>query len=165
MTHDSHVQVWKTPNHLIREFAPFVLHRTYTGHHDDVLSIEWSPDSQCVSTRILTLTPQQLSVLRCFITTSKDMTARLYTLNPVEGFRPKTFAGHKNAVLSAYFSSDSKSVMCYAGFCDLFTDCDSARCTLLVATVLCSSGEPSHPTILPPTMKTNSLLRQPLKIL
>ena len=59
---------------------------------------------------------------RCFITTSKDMTARLYTLNPVEGFRPKTFAGHKSAVLSAYFSSDSKSVMCYPRFCDAFTD-------------------------------------------
>ena len=57
------------------------------------------------------LTPQQFFILRCFITTSKDMTARLYTLNPLEGFRPKTFAGHKNAVLGAYFSSDSKSVM------------------------------------------------------
>ena len=46
VTHDSHVQVWRTPNHLIREFAPFTLHRTYTGHHDEVLSIEWSPDSK-----------------------------------------------------------------------------------------------------------------------
>lgn len=45
VTHESHVQVWKTPNHLVREFAPFNLHRTYTGHHDKVLSIEWSPDS------------------------------------------------------------------------------------------------------------------------
>ncbi|KAI0302427.1 WD repeat protein [Multifurca ochricompacta] len=92
VTHGSHIQVWKTPNHLVREFAPFNLHRTYTGHHDDVLSIEWSPDSQC------------------FITTSKDMTARLYTLNPLDRFRPKTFAGHKNAVINAYFSADSKSV-------------------------------------------------------
>ena len=40
VTRDSHVQVWKTPNHLVREFAPFVLHRTYTGHHDEVTSIE-----------------------------------------------------------------------------------------------------------------------------
>ncbi|KAI0289387.1 WD repeat protein [Russula brevipes] len=92
VTHESHIQVWKTPNHLAREFAPFDLHRTYTGHHDEVLSIEWSPDSQY------------------FITTSKDMTARLYTLDPLDGFRPKTFAGHKNAVLNAYFSSNSKSV-------------------------------------------------------
>ncbi|KAI0056211.1 WD40 repeat-like protein [Artomyces pyxidatus] len=92
VTHDAHVQVWRTPNHLVREFAPFSLHRTYTGHHDEVLSIEWSPDS------------------KCFITTSKDMTARLFTLDPVEGFRPKTFAGHKDAILNAYFSADSKTI-------------------------------------------------------
>ncbi|KAG6810759.1 hypothetical protein H0H92_010441 [Tricholoma furcatifolium] len=92
VTHDSHVQVWKTPNHLVREFAPFVLHRTYTGHHDEVLSIEWSPDS------------------KCFLTTSRDMTARLFTLDPLEGFRPKTFAGHKDAVLGAYFSVDGMSI-------------------------------------------------------
>lgn len=46
VTHGAHVQVWVTPNHLVREFAPFVLHRTYTGHHDDVVSIGWSPDSK-----------------------------------------------------------------------------------------------------------------------
>ncbi|KAI0755055.1 WD40 repeat-like protein [Daedaleopsis nitida] len=88
----SHIQVWKTPNHLVREFAPFNLHRTYTGHHDEVLSIEWSPDS------------------KCFITTSRDMTARLFTLDPLEGFRPKTFAGHKDAVLNAFFSNDAKTI-------------------------------------------------------
>ncbi|KAJ3535234.1 hypothetical protein NM688_g7006 [Phlebia brevispora] len=92
ISHDSHVQVWRTPNHLIREFAPFNLHRTYTGHHDEVLSIEWSPDSLC------------------FITTSRDMTARLFTLDPVDGFRPKTFAGHRDAVLNAYFSSDCNTI-------------------------------------------------------
>ncbi|KAJ6627887.1 WD40-repeat-containing domain protein [Mycena sp. CBHHK59/15] len=92
VTHDTHVQVWCTPNHLAREFAPFNLHRTYTGHHDEVLSIQWSHDSTC------------------FITTSRDMTARLFTLNPVEGFRPKTFAGHRDAVLGAYFSGDGTSI-------------------------------------------------------
>ncbi|EIN08367.1 WD repeat protein [Punctularia strigosozonata HHB-11173 SS5] len=92
VTHASHIQVWRTPNHLVREFAPFVLHRTYTGHHDDVLSIQWAPDSSC------------------FITTSRDMTARLFTLNPLEGFRPKTFAGHRDAVIGAYFSADGQHI-------------------------------------------------------
>ncbi|KAJ8081548.1 U3 snoRNP protein [Marasmius tenuissimus] len=92
VTHGAHVQVWKTPNHLAREFAPFTLHRTYTGHHDDVLSIQWASDS------------------KCFISTSRDMTARLFTLNPVEGFRPKTFAGHRGAVLNAYFSPDGTTI-------------------------------------------------------
>lgn len=88
------MQVWQTPSHLAREFAPFNLHRTYTGHYDDVLSIEWSADS------------------RFFLTTSKDMTAKLYTLYPVEGYRPKTFSGHRDAVLAAYFSTDHKTVRC-----------------------------------------------------
>ncbi|BGP02615.1 putative WD repeat protein [Rhodotorula toruloides ATCC 204091] len=92
VTHGSQVQVWQTPSHLAREFAPFNLHRTYTGHYDDVLSITWSADS------------------RFFLTTSKDMTARLYTLYPVEGYRPKTFAGHRDAVLAAYFSEDHKTI-------------------------------------------------------
>lgn len=109
MTHGAHIQVWKTPNHLIREFAPFNLHRTYTGHHDDVLSIQWSPDSKYIIEChglffLLTF------CYRTFITTSRDMTARLFTLNPLEGFRPKTFAGHRDAVLAAYFSKDGTSV-------------------------------------------------------
>lgn len=92
VSHDSQVQVWRTPNHLIREFSPFNLHRTYTGHHDEITSIEWAPDS------------------KSFLTSSRDMTARLFTLDPVEGFRPKTFAGHRDVVINAYFSSDSKTI-------------------------------------------------------
>jgi hypothetical protein len=38
------------------------------------------------------------------------MTARLFTLDPLEGFRPKTFAGHRDMVLNAYFSADAKLV-------------------------------------------------------
>ena len=40
------------------------------------------------------------------------MTARLFTLDPLEGFRPKTFAGHKSAVIGAYFSVDGETVGC-----------------------------------------------------
>ncbi|GAA5878597.1 hypothetical protein JCM16303_002136 [Sporobolomyces ruberrimus] len=92
VTHGSQIQVWHTPSHLAREFAPFNLHRVYTGHYDDVLSITWSADS------------------RFFLTSSKDMTARLYTLYPVEGYRPKTFAGHRDQVIAAYFSKDHKTI-------------------------------------------------------
>ena len=38
------------------------------------------------------------------------MTTRLFTLDPVEGFRTKTFAGHRDVVLSAYFSADGNTV-------------------------------------------------------
>lgn len=47
---------------------------------------------------------------RYFLTTSRDMTARLYTLDPVEGFKPKSFAGHRDVVLGAWFSEDEKTV-------------------------------------------------------
>ena len=40
-----HTQVWVTPS-LRREFSPFVLHRTYTGQHDDIVHITWSLDSK-----------------------------------------------------------------------------------------------------------------------
>ena len=41
------------------------------------------------------------------------MTARLFTLNPVENFRPKTFAGHRDAVIAAYFSANGTMVRLY----------------------------------------------------
>lgn len=46
VSHGSQIKVWRTPNTLTREFSPFVLHRTYTGHHDDVLSICWNKDGR-----------------------------------------------------------------------------------------------------------------------
>ncbi|WFD41678.1 U3 snoRNP protein [Malassezia psittaci] len=92
VTHGTQVQVWRTPNVFVREFAPFVLHRTYVGHSDDVISITWSKNS------------------RFFLSTSKDMTARLFSLDPVPGFRPKTFTGHRDAVLQAYFSLDERTI-------------------------------------------------------
>jgi periodic tryptophan protein 2 len=46
VTHEAHIQVWCTPNHLVREFAPFDLHRVYTGHHDEAMSIQWGADSK-----------------------------------------------------------------------------------------------------------------------
>lgn len=51
MTHGKQVQIWRTPT-LEVEFAPFVLHRTYAGHDDDVLHLEWSADSRCVCPRL-----------------------------------------------------------------------------------------------------------------
>lgn len=47
------------------------------------------------------------------------MTARLFTLNPLEGFRPKTFAGHKDAVVGAHFSANGKFVSYAHLSCDL----------------------------------------------
>ena len=65
-----------------------------------------------------------------FLTTSKDMTARLYSLNPLliplqspvmdetapdglryhKKFRPKTFSGHRGPVVASFFSNDEKEI-------------------------------------------------------
>ncbi|KAL7424572.1 U3 snoRNP protein [Cryptotrichosporon argae] len=92
VAHGAHVQVWHTPSVLVREFAPFILHREYTGHQDDVVSVTWSKTG------------------RYFLTTARDMTARLYTLDPLEGFKPKSFGGHRDVVLGAWFSDDEKTI-------------------------------------------------------
>ena len=89
------------------------------------------------------------------------MTARLYTLDSLDGFRPMTFAGHKNAVVNAYFSSNSKSVSIMEG-----SSMHSAnhhgpiRYTLSAVTVLFSSGEPRRPTL--PRMMTAILIAHQL---
>lgn len=74
------------------EFAPFVKYHTHTGHHDDVRHIEWSSDS------------------RFFLSASKDLTARIWSLEPEAGFMPTVLSGHRQAVVGAYFSKDQESI-------------------------------------------------------
>lgn len=74
------------------EFAPFVKHHTHTGHYDDVRHIEWSIDS------------------RFFLSASKDLTARIWSITPEDGFVPTVLSGHRQAVVGAYFSKDQETV-------------------------------------------------------
>jgi periodic tryptophan protein 2 len=80
------IQLWKTPGYK-REFQPFVLEKTIGGHYDDITSITWKNDSTQ------------------FLTTSRDMTTRLYSLDDV-GERV-LMSGHTDVVLGAYFFKDS----------------------------------------------------------
>ncbi|KXJ92855.1 periodic tryptophan protein 2 [Microdochium bolleyi] len=91
-------EVWQVPatpdsnaNGAI-EFAPFVRHHTHMGHFDDVRHIEWSSDS------------------RFFITASKDLTARIWSLEATEGFTPTVLSGHKQALVGAWFSRDQETI-------------------------------------------------------
>ncbi|KAH7470736.1 hypothetical protein PRIC2_001242 [Phytophthora ramorum] len=85
------VQLWRTPG-LVREFAPFVLHRTYTGHYADVVSLSWSHDS------------------KFFVTGSEDLSARVFSVDGYEGFKPLTLSGHRDVVVGAFFAEDDKSI-------------------------------------------------------
>lgn len=72
--HGRLVEAWHTPStpestsEQGLEFAPFVRHHVHAGHHDTVQNIEWSGDS------------------RFFLTASKDLTARIWSLNPKKTF-------------------------------------------------------------------------------
>lgn len=93
-----HIEVWHTPSTPDQnaegelEFAPFVLHRRYAGHYDTVQSLEWSSDS------------------RFFLSAARDLTARIWSLDPEDGFIPTTLGGHREGVLAAYFSKDQETI-------------------------------------------------------
>lgn len=92
------MEVWQVPStpdaHAEGqlEFAPFVRHHTHMAHFDDVRWIEWSNDS------------------RFFLTASKDLTTRIWSLNAEEGFTPTVLSGHKQAVIGAWFSRDQETI-------------------------------------------------------
>ena len=94
-----HIEVWHAPSSPDTlgdgelDFAPFVKHRNYAGHFDAVQGLQWSTDS------------------RFFLSASRDLTARIWSLNPEEAFVPTTLAGHRQSVLHAWFSSDQETVL------------------------------------------------------
>ena len=92
------MEVWHTPSKSAissdegADFAPFNRHRVYAGHHDTIQSLEWSSDS------------------RFFLSSAADLTARLWSLNAEADFEPTTLAGHRAALLGAWFSADQEEV-------------------------------------------------------
>lgn len=91
------IQAWKTPrvpgsDGGELDFAPFVLHREYAGHFDDVRHLSWSGDS------------------RFFLSSSKDSSARIWSLDPEEGFEPTVLSGHRQQVRAAWFSTNQESI-------------------------------------------------------
>ncbi|KAK9845761.1 hypothetical protein WJX81_001752 [Elliptochloris bilobata] len=79
------LQVWRTPG-VGKSVAPMQLHRTYGGCHGDIAALDWSADSQWVAVA------------------SKDLTARVFSLDPIEGYRPPTLAGHRAALVGVFFA-------------------------------------------------------------
>lgn len=92
------MQIWFTPLAPYSgsddglEFAPFILHREYSGHYDSVQRIEWSSDSSS------------------FLSASKDLTARVWSVDPAQKFFHTTLAGHKEGLIGAWFSNGQHEV-------------------------------------------------------
>jgi periodic tryptophan protein 2 len=92
------VELWYTPETPDSnasgelEFAPFIKYKAYAGHHDSVTNLVWSGDS------------------RFILSTSKDLTARVWSLEPEAHFVPTTLAGHREAVVGAWFSKNQETI-------------------------------------------------------
>ncbi|ODV88444.1 hypothetical protein CANCADRAFT_146499 [Tortispora caseinolytica NRRL Y-17796] len=88
-----HIEVWKTPVAVTSvSFAPFIRHRIYTGHYDDVVHIQWSADS------------------RFFLTASKDLSARIYSLHTEDVLAAAALYGHREPLVAAFFSDDQETI-------------------------------------------------------
>ncbi|PRW59321.1 periodic tryptophan 2-like protein [Chlorella sorokiniana] len=80
------LQVWKSPG-LEKSVAPMELHRTFGQCHSDITTVDWSADSQWL------------------VVGGKDLSARVFSLNPIEGYRPPTLAGHREPIVAVHFTS------------------------------------------------------------
>ncbi|PBP23155.1 Periodic tryptophan protein 2 [Diplocarpon rosae] len=95
---DRHIEVWHTPSTPDQsaegelDFAPFVLHRRYAGHSDAVTSVEWSGDS------------------RFFLSSSKDLTSRIWSLESEDKSVKTVLGGHREVVLGAYFAKNQETI-------------------------------------------------------
>ncbi|RUP36516.1 hypothetical protein BC936DRAFT_138469 [Jimgerdemannia flammicorona] len=67
---------------------------------------------------------------RFFITTSRDMTARIFSLHPTEGFVPTTLSGHRDALKGAWFSLDQETIYTVSKDGALFVWKNAIRATL-----------------------------------
>lgn len=80
------LQVWKAPG-LEKSVAPMELHRTYGQCHSDITAVDWSDDSLWL------------------VAGGKDLSCRVFSMHPVEGYRPPTLAGHREPVVAVHFTS------------------------------------------------------------
>ena len=74
---------------------------------------------------------------RFFITGSRDMTARIYSTNPIEGYQPLTLTGHRNYVVGVFFSSDAEKVLSGVCLLDRVCACVCVHALLSVCVCVC----------------------------
>ncbi|DBA78910.1 hypothetical protein WJX77_008158 [Trebouxia sp. C0004] len=82
------VQVWRTPG-FQKSVAPMQLHRTYGQCHADVTALDWSQDSQWIAAA------------------SKDLSARVFSLNPIQEYIPPTLTGHRTVPVGVFWAGST----------------------------------------------------------
>lgn len=91
ITQGRKLQIWKLTT-TVREFNPFELYRELTGHYNDITCVNWSEDG------------------RYILTGSKDLTVRMWSLDPIENFRPFTLGGHRTSIINVFFDQKSRKM-------------------------------------------------------
>nr|PVC51392.1 hypothetical protein MACL_00001572 [Theileria orientalis] len=84
------VLVWLSPDEKLS--WKMTLHLELTGHLENINSVNWSSDSKYICT------------------SSRDMTVRLWCVEPDEEFVPVAFVDHRRSVRAAFFSKDMKRI-------------------------------------------------------
>ena len=97
-----HVQIWSTPSSR-RDFSPFVIIHTFTGHTEDVTRCEWSKSDGYV------------------MTSSGDNTARVYMINGEREYVVKTLAGHRERVVGGMWEEGENLAYTVSGDGAVFT--------------------------------------------
>ncbi|CAG5124103.1 unnamed protein product, partial [Candidula unifasciata] len=92
---DTVVQVFHAPGKT-REFNPFVLHKTFPGHVDDTVSVDWSSDS------------------RVLCTGSKDRRTRVIATQRLKNLDVYDLGGLRDTVVGAFFKHNSLDLYCVA---------------------------------------------------
>lgn len=88
LTKESDLLVYHSPG-TKREYNPFVLERKFHGFFDETTCLDWSSDS------------------RFLIVGSKDMSARVFSIERILHFKKFLLGGHTDAVVGCFFERDS----------------------------------------------------------
>ena len=114
-------QVWKAPG-LDKSVSPMELHRTYGQCHTDITTVDWSADS-------------------CWLAVGgKDLSARVFSMQPIEGYRPPTLSGHREPLVAGGCSRVWRSMHACMHACP---DCLHPCC--LAPLVESAAAVPSRP--------------------
>lgn len=69
------IKIWRSPT--LATGWQLSLHREIRQHQDKVVSVDWSIDSNYI------------------VTASKDLTVKIFSRDPIDGFAPTTFVDHR----------------------------------------------------------------------
>ena len=107
------LQVWRAPG-FVKLFAPMQLYRTYGGCTADITSVDWTEDSfwitvasKDLTARCVLMATSHQQIPAIWLATDRLMhesCCRVFSLNPVEGYRAPTLAGHKDNLVAAFFA-------------------------------------------------------------